>query len=219
LVVGVGLTKGRDEARTVVATTGWRTAIPPAWVFVLIVLAGPGSHVTAKAQEPTGQFTSPPPQPGISWFSRRGLDVGHNKLDAIISAGLPCPQYRRIWPGECPTEDFLTRFLKSLPPDLSVIDDTLRSFGAVCRKFSQRLTCEYRKQENYKEKLTNNRFNEEVHYYAAKIEVAERNATLTYSVNFDRKVKTLYKNKPPEREVGALGRDQPRSSAIHRKND
>jgi len=89
----------------------------------------------------------------------------------------------------------------------------------VCRKFSQRLTCEYRKQENYKEKLTNNRFNEEVHYYAAKIEVAERNATLTYSVNFDRKVKTLYKNKPPEREVGVLGRDQPRSSAIHRKND
>src|SRR5437016_3578550 len=65
---------------------------------------------------------------------------------------------------------------KSLPPDLSVIADTLRSFGAVCRKLGRRLTCICRKHENYKEKWTNNLFNEDVRYYTAKINITDRNA-------------------------------------------
>jgi hypothetical protein len=126
----------------------------------MLIVAAPGSVVAAKAQEPTGQFTWPPSEPRISRFSKRGLDVLNNKIDASISSGVPCPQYKRIWPGDCPPEFFLTKYLKSLPPDLSVIAATLRSFGAVCRKIGQRLTCVYRKQENYKEKMTNYRFNE-----------------------------------------------------------
>jgi hypothetical protein len=163
---------------------------------------------TAEAQEPTGQYTWPPSEPSILWFSKRGLDEINNKLDASISSGVPCPQYRRIWPGDCPTEFFLTQFLKSLPPDLSVIGGTLRSFGAVCRKFGQRLTCIYRKQQNYKEKWSNNLFNEEVRYYTAKISIVKRNTKLAYSTSFDRKVRILYRNKPAKREAGVLGRLQ-----------
>lgn len=183
----------------------------------MLIFAAPGSVVPARAQEPTGQWMWPPSEPSIRWFSRRGLDEIHNKIDANISSGVPCPQYRRIWPGDCPPEFFLTEYLKSLPPDLSVIADTLSSFGAVCRKLGRRLSCIYRKHENYKEKWTNNLFNEEVRYYTAKINIIDRNAKLTYSVNFDRKLVTLYRNKSAARDAGVRGKFQPQSHAIDRK--
>jgi hypothetical protein len=183
----------------------------------MLIFAAPGSVVPARAQEPTGQWTWPPSEPRIRWFSKLGLDEIHNKLDASISSGIPCPQYRRIWPGECPTEFFLTKYLKSLPPDLSVIADTLRSFGAVCRKNRQQLTCIYRKHQNYKEKWTNNLFNEEVRYFTAKINIVDRNAKLAYWVSFDRKVRTLYRNKPAEREAGVLGKVSNETHATYRK--
>ena len=210
LVADVGLRRRGDETRQVVAATGWRKKIPPpsAFVLIMLILVAPGSVAAAQAEEPAGRVWSSRLIPTIRWFSRRGLDEYNNKLDASISSGVPCPQYRRIWPGECPTEHFLTRFLKSLPPDLSVIADTLRSFGAVCRKFGQRLTCTYRKHENYKEMLTNNLSNEEVRYFTAKINIANRNAKLAYSVSFDRKVTTLYRNKPPKREADVPGKFQ-----------
>ena len=210
MVADAGLTKGRDAVRKVVATTGRQKRIPAPTVLALIVLilVVAGRVGTAEAQEPTGQYTWPPSEPSILWFSKRGLDEINNKLDASISSGVPCPQYRRIWPGDCPTEFFLTKFLRSLPPDLSVIAGTLRSFGAVCRKFGQRLTCIYRKQQNYKEKWSNNLFNEEVRYYTAKISIVKRNTKLAYSTSFDRKVRILYRNKPAKREAGVLGRLQ-----------
>ena len=89
----------------------------------------------------------------------------------------------------------------------------------MCRKTGQRLTCVYRKHQNYKEKLTSNRFNEEVHYYTAKINVANRNAKLAYWVSFDRKVTTLYRNRPAKREAALRGKFQPQSHAIYRKKD
>jgi hypothetical protein len=209
-VANGGVTRGSDAVWRV-ATPGRQKETPPAWILALLVLVlvAPWGVVTANAQEPTGQWTWPPSEPRIWWFSRRGLDEIHNKIDAKISSGVPCPQYRRIWPGDCPPEFFLTEYLKSLPPDLSVIADTLRSFGAVCRKLGRRLTCIYRKHENYKEKWTNKLFNEEVRYYTARINIIDRNAKLTYSVSFDRKLTTLYRNKPAEREAGGLGRFQP----------
>jgi hypothetical protein len=210
MVAEAGPAGARDAARKVVATSGWRKEIPPPWVLALImlILVAPGSAGTAKAQEPTGQFTWPPSEPRLLWFSKRGLDEINNKLDASISTGVPCPQYRRIWPGDCPTEFFLTQFLKSLPPNLSVIAGTLRSFGAVCRKFGRRLTCIYRKQQNYKEKWSNNLFYEEVRYFTAKINIVKRNTKLAYSTIFDRKVRVLYRNKPPQPEAGVRGRLQ-----------
>jgi hypothetical protein len=221
MVAKAGLAGGRDAARKVVATSGWRKEIPPPWVLALImlVLVAPGSVGTAEAQEPTGQFTWPPSEPKLLWFSKRGLDEINNKLDASISSGVPCPQYRRIWPGDCPTEFFLTQFLKSLPPDLSVIAGTLRSFGAVCRKFGQRLTCIYRKQQNYKEKWSNSLFYEDVRYYTAKINIVKRNTKLAYATSFDRKLRVLYTNKPPQPEAGVRGRFQPENHAIHRKKN
>ena len=210
MLVDAGTTRRRDETRQVVTTIGGRKKLPPPWVLALILLivATPGSVVPAGAQEPTGGWTWPPSEPEVRSFSRRGLDEIHNKIDASISSGIPCPQYRRIWPGtgECPTEFFLTRYLKSLPPDLSVIADTLRAFGAVCRKRGRWLSCIYRKHENYKERWTNNLFNEEVWYYTAKINIIDRNAKLTYSVSFDRKRVTLYRNKPAERGAGVRGK-------------
>ena len=216
MVADAGLTKGRDAVRKVVATTGRQKRIPAPTVLALIVLilVVAGRVGTAEAQEPTGQYTWPPSEPSILWFSKRGLDEINNKLDASISSGVPCPQYRRIWPGDCPTEFFLTQFLKSLPPDLSVIGGTLRSFGAVCHNFGQRLTCIYRKQQNYKEKWSNNLFNEEVRYYTAKINIVKRNTKLAYSTNFDRKVRVLYRNKPPQPEAGVRGRLQREGPAI-----
>jgi hypothetical protein len=89
---------------------------------------------------------------------------------------------------------------------LSVIAGTLRSFGAVCRKFGRRLTCIYRKQQNYKEKWSNNLFYEEARYFTAKINIVKRNAKLAYSTSFDRKVRVLYRNKPPQSEAGVRGR-------------
>jgi hypothetical protein len=198
-----------EETRQVVATIGWRKEPPPPRVLALAMLILATSWLPARAQEPTGGWTSPPSEPSIRSFSRRGLDEIHNKIDASISSGIPCPQYRRIWPGECPTEFFLTKYLKSLPPDLSVIADTLRSFGAVCRKLGRWLSCIYKKHENYKERLTNNLFNEEVWYYVAKINIVNRDAKLTYSVSFDRKRVTLYRNKPAERDAVVRGKFEP----------
>jgi hypothetical protein len=212
MVAEAGLAGQRHEARKVVATSGWRKEIPPPWVLALIatlILVALGTAGTAEAQEPTGQFTWPPSEPKLLWFSKRGLDLYSNKLDVSISSGVPCPQYRRIWPGDCPTEFFLTQFLKSLPPDLSVIADTLRSFGAVCRKRGRWLSCIYKKHENYKERWTNDRFNEGVWYCTAKINIIDRNTKLTYSVSFDRKRVTLYRNKPAERDAGVRGKFEP----------
>jgi hypothetical protein len=93
----------------------------------------------------------------------------------------------------------------------------LRSFGAVCRKFGQRLTCIYRKHETYKHELSNKRITEEVYYYTAKLNVVQRNAKLAYSTSFDRKVRKLHENEPPEREASVLGRLSGKVTRFYRK--
>ncbi len=219
MVIDVGLTRGRDETWKVVATTARQQKIPPLSVLALIVLilVAPATVGTAKADEPTGRAWSPRAYPTVRWFTRRGLDSYHNKLDAVVRIGVPCPQYRRIWPGDCPTEYFLTKFLKSLPPDLTSIAGQLISFGAVCRKFGQRLTCIYRKHETYKQELSNKRITEEVYYYTAKLNVVKRNGKLVYSTSFDRKVRTIHEDEPPEREAGVLGRLSPKVTRFYRR--
>jgi hypothetical protein len=218
LVVDVGLARWRDETRKA-ATTGRQRKTPPLSLLALLMLllVGLGGLGTAKAEEPAGRVWSSRSYPTVRWFTRNGLDRYNNKFEAVISIGVPCPEYRRIWPGDCPTEFFLTRFLESLPPDLIVIESTLRSFGAVCRKLGQRLTCIYKKDETYKQQLTDNRITEEVYHYTAKLNIAKRDDKLVYSTSFDRKVTKLHENEPPKREARVLGRFQPEAHAVHRK--
>jgi hypothetical protein len=164
-------------------------------VWVALFLIGLGTIGAAAADDAEARSSSP--LLGILWFSIRGLDVDHNELDSILADhGQLCVHEYRGYilakPGECEVERAFTRFLQRLPPSRSAIASKLRSLGAVCKQARARLTCIYRKRENYRAFIGAVLISEEDGFYTVEFGVTKVGSKLKYFTNAERKATTIY---------------------------
>ncbi len=169
----------------------------PRWggVCMALFLIVPGTIGTALADDVETRSSLRPL--GILWFSIRGLDGEHNELDRILEdAGQLCVHKFRGYilskPGECELERAFTEFLKRLPPSQPAIAEKLQSLGAVCKQTGARLSCVYRKHENYRAFIGSVLMSEEDDFHTIELRVTKVGSKLEYFTNAERRVTKIY---------------------------